>query len=581
MNQLIKRLNICTIILLLLLTISSCTKSDKLNITVKSIHLTAKNTELKIGEKVTIIAEIIPIDATNKETNWISSNPEIASIKNTGELIAIKEGKTTITVSTEDGSRNAKIEITVLANEIQAESIKIINVKNSLEVDEEINLIADIIPSNTTNKEINWTSSNPEIASIDKTGKIHAIKEGKTIVTVSTKIGNKTDNYEITIKEKIIPIESISLEYNGKTIKNGDIVSLVINILPINTTNRNIKWTSDKPEIASVNEDGQVSFLKDGKVTITATSINNNVKGTIELATTVEEFCNIPDNFFKLALLNYWINPSKKLDANEDGEISHSEAKSITHLIIAEKNISNLAGIENFVNLTHLDCYNNNLKHIDISKCINIIDLRCGYNQIENIDLSNLSNLEHLNIYHNLIQSIDLTKCPKIKYLNLWQCHLLTSLDLTNCTELENLDCSCRELKSVDISQCTKLKYLECKSSKIKELNTTNCSKLETINVCNSQVQSLDLSNCTELRVLEVAGCELNSLDLSSSTKLETLTCFVNNLKSLDVSMCTKLNKCLCDRNAIKGNIYVYNKSLAEKNKELFKKDEGAIWAQK
>jgi uncharacterized protein YjdB len=581
MQKTIKRLNFTAIILLLLLTISSCKKTSKLNVTVKSIDITLQETKIEIGKEITIVANIIPIDATNKNMTWTSSNPDIASIDKTGKIHAIKKGKTTITVTTEDGKKSDIIELSVFEKEIKVESISITIAKSTLEIGKEITIVANILPINATNKNITWNSSNPEIASIDKTGKVHAIKKGKTIISVTTEDGKKTNSYEISIKEKVILIKTISLIYNGEAIKKGDIINLTVNILPDNATDKNLKWESNTPDIASVNENGEVSFIKDGKVTITATNTDNSVKGLIELETTVEKICNIPDANFKTALINYWVSNSEKLDTNGDGEISHTEARSISHLDIWNKNISDLTGIENFVNITHLNCYKNNLINIDISKCTNIIDLRCGYNQIENIDLSNSSNLEHLNIYHNPLKSIDLTKCPKIKFLNFWQCDLLTSLDLSNCTELENLDSSCKKLESLDISKCTKLKYLECASSKIKELNTANCSKLETVNIFNSKVQSLDLSKCTELKSLIVACCGLNSLDISACTKLEKLRCAVNNLKSLDVSMCTKLNECLCNVNSITGNIYVYNKALAEKNKESFKKDDQAIWAQK
>jgi len=398
-------------------TTQDSNKSDKVELSifetvkeikVESISITNAKSTLEIGKELTIVANILPINATNKNMTWNSSNPDIASIDKTGKVHAIKKGKTIISVTTEDGKKSDIIELSVFEKEIKVESISITNANSTLEIGKEITIVANILPINATNKNITWNSSNPEIASIDKTGKVHAIKKGKTIISVTTEDGKKTNSYEISIKEKVILIKTISLIYNGEAIKKGDIINLTVNILPDNATDKNLKWESNTPDIASVNENGEVSFIKDGKVTITATNTDNSVKGLIELETTVEKICNIPDANFKTALINYWVSNSEKLDTNGDGEISHTEARSISHLDIWNKNISDLTGIENFVNITHLNCYKNNLINIDISKCTNIIDLRCGYNQIENIDLSNSSNLEHLNIYHNLCSFITL-----------------------------------------------------------------------------------------------------------------------------------------------------------------------------
>ena len=83
----------------------------------------------------------------------------------------------------------------------EATSIQIETKIKELEVGNIKMLTATIYPSNTDNKEINWKSSNEEIASITKEGKIVAEKPGNVIITATTN-NKKTDTINITIKEK-------------------------------------------------------------------------------------------------------------------------------------------------------------------------------------------------------------------------------------------------------------------------------------------------------------------------------------------------------------------------------------------
>lgn len=685
MKKLILQLNIIVIALLSLICIVSCSKADKLKISVESISLTSDNTELKVGADLLIKVQILPSNASNKDVHWISSDNEIASVDNLGKVHALKDGKCTITaISNENKAKTASLKITIVKEnkpdeKISVESISITTVKKDLKVGESLNLETKILPVNATNKEItwkssnaeiatvdntgtvnavkvgectisvisnenkaktaslkisvsevskpdekiavesisittakkdlkvgdffnletkilpenasntkvNWTSSNTEIASVDNAGKVHANKIGNVKIVVITEDGNKKAEFDLSIVEDIVPIKSISIKYAGGMIRKGDIVSLQVIILPENTTDKSLTWESSNSLIATVDKEGKVNFIGDGEVYITAKSSNKITVGVIKLETTVGVICSIPDANFKRALLNYWVSNSEKLDSNRDGEISVAEAEKIKHLHVFEKNISNLTGIEYFVNLKSLNCYNNKLRVLNVTKCKELVDLRCGMNNLESIDLSKCTKLKHLNIYRNPLKSIDLSNNPDITFLNFWQCQELKSLDLSNCRELKNIDCSCNNLEILNISNCTKIKTLECTFSKISELNVSKCALLEELNINNSVVKTLDLSSSTELKQLLVAGCGLKSLNLATNTKLTTLRCSVNKLKELDLSMCTQLTSCFCNGNMIEDKIYVHDISLIEqdmkkpKAERQFDKDDNVKWMEK
>lgn len=117
-----------------------------------------------------------------------------------------------ITTTTQHQSEREKIEESKV---IEAKSIQIDTKIKELKVGDSKMLIATIYPNNTDNKEINWKSSNEEIASITKYGKIVAEKPGNVIITATTNNG-KEDTINIAIKEKQEEKDSINAINNNE-----------------------------------------------------------------------------------------------------------------------------------------------------------------------------------------------------------------------------------------------------------------------------------------------------------------------------------------------------------------------------
>ncbi|MDV7187890.1 T9SS type A sorting domain-containing protein [Lutibacter sp. TH_r2] len=110
---------------------------------------------------------------------------------------------------------------------------------------------------------------------------------------------------------------------------------------------------------------------------------------------------SIPDANFKAYLV-----ADTSINTNGDAEISVSEAQSFTGSILASSlSISDLTGIEAFINITRIDCYSNNLTQLDVSANLALTRLHCADNNITEIDISNNSNIAEILVYGN-----DLTK---------------------------------------------------------------------------------------------------------------------------------------------------------------------------
>ena len=176
----------------------------------------------------------------------------------------------------------------------------------------------------------------------------------------------------------------------------------------------------------------------------------------------------IPDANFKKYLIG-----NEDINTNGDNEIQLSEATSFEGEInCGNMNISNLNGIEAFTALTGLDCGDNYLTSLDVSKNTALTSLYCHSNQLTSLDVSKNTALTDLDCGHNQLTSLDVSKNIALTELG---CHInqLTSLDVSKNTALTGLDCHINQLASLDVSKNTALTYLMCSG------NSFNCDALK------------------------------------------------------------------------------------------------------
>lgn len=241
-----------------------------------SLNLTAM--EMEEGVKQSLRATINPSNTTNsKELKWKSSNTGVATVNQNGEVTAIAQGYATITVETVNGKKaECKITVSKKVTEIPITSVSLNKTDLSLEEGQSEVMVATINPSDTTeSKELEWSSNNDAVATVDSQGKVTAVKEGEAKITVTTSNG-KTASCIVTVMKKEIPITSVSLNKNELNLKAGKSEVLIATINPANTTNdKTLKWTSSNEAVATVNENGEVKAISQGTAMITVTTIND------------------------------------------------------------------------------------------------------------------------------------------------------------------------------------------------------------------------------------------------------------------------------------------------------------------
>jgi uncharacterized protein YjdB len=140
-----------------------------------------------------------------------------------------------------------------------------------------MSIIATIAPTNATNKNITWISSDNSIATVIN-GVIKGIKAGSATITVTTADGSKKATVAVTVKN--VAVTGITLNMTSTDLIIGDSKTITATIAPANATNKNITWISSDNSIVTVTN-GVIKGIKVGNVTITATTTDGSKKATV------------------------------------------------------------------------------------------------------------------------------------------------------------------------------------------------------------------------------------------------------------------------------------------------------------
>ncbi|MBO4245750.1 MAG: Ig-like domain-containing protein [Bacilli bacterium] len=171
----------------------------------KTIKVTSVTTNVAVkkmivGDSFKLEAYVNPSNATNKTVTWSSSNTKVATVDQKGNVKAIKAGSAVISVVSKDGNKSATCKIDVASKTVDVESVGIVNKQVTLQVGAEATIDVSVLPSNATNKTITWSSSNTNVATVDKNGKVKAIAIGSADIVAKSNNG-KTAMSKVTVTE--------------------------------------------------------------------------------------------------------------------------------------------------------------------------------------------------------------------------------------------------------------------------------------------------------------------------------------------------------------------------------------------
>jgi Leucine-rich repeat (LRR) protein len=185
----------------------------------------------------------------------------------------------------------------------------------------------------------------------------------------------------------------------------------------------------------------------------------------------VDSLVYIPDGNFKSYLIG-----NSSINTNGDEEIQPAEARTFTGAIsVMNLGISDMTGIEAFINLTSLFCYTNVFSSLDVSKNKKLTILNCNYNNLSELDVSNNTALTDLSCGENFLTALDLSENRNLTML---QCayNSLIEIDLSNNVALTRLFCAQNSLTSLDLrnGNNANITNIDCKNNDLTCVSVDN-----------------------------------------------------------------------------------------------------------
>ena len=165
---------------------------------VTGVVLDQTKAELEVSETLTLVATVLPENATDKSVVWTSDKDSIATVTD-GVVTAVAPGIATITVTTVDGNHSATCVITVLEPIIKVTGVTLDITELTLDVPQTATLKATVAPEDATDKSVTWASDNETVATVVD-GVVTAVAEGTANITVTTTDGGFKATCVVTVR---------------------------------------------------------------------------------------------------------------------------------------------------------------------------------------------------------------------------------------------------------------------------------------------------------------------------------------------------------------------------------------------
>lgn len=206
------------------------------------------------GASEALRATFVPEDLPSMSVEWKSSDPEVVSVDNTGRVTAMAGGKATITAKA-----GAQFEASCT---VYVPSLSFLEKEKSLIPGETAKLNPIIEPSELE-WDLEWSSSDPSVVTVDEAGVITGVKQGSAIITV------RSEKYEVSANETIY-VSGMSISIEETILKPGAATRVEVNLTD-DVANEKVSWASSNPYVATVDNNGNVTAKAVGNATISAT----------------------------------------------------------------------------------------------------------------------------------------------------------------------------------------------------------------------------------------------------------------------------------------------------------------------
>ena len=247
----------------------SATCKVRVSVPVTSVSVKPESATLYVGgESLALQATVLPEDADIREVVWESGNTAVATVDANGKVSPVAEGTAVITATAKGTDKSASCTVTVTYKDV--ESVVVSPSTMSLYTGEKGSLTATVQPEYAKDKTVTWASADESIATVSQNGQVTAVAIGTVEITATA--GQKTGKCTVNVISRLVT--SVTLDKSSLSMTLFTNEKLTATVTPSDAIDGEVEWTSSDPEVASVDENGNVSSLKPGTTVITAKAGN-------------------------------------------------------------------------------------------------------------------------------------------------------------------------------------------------------------------------------------------------------------------------------------------------------------------
>ena len=252
---------------------------------VKAVQIQTETTAVDAGDSISLTAECEPEDASVRDVEWTSRNPDIARVDANGTVTGLKRGSAVITATATDGSR-AKGSITIQVLQpvtelsINPQEVRVTTGRYAM-------VKVGVQPVNASDRAVTWRSSDESIATVAN-GKVVGQKAGTCTITCASE-----SNPEVTASATVIVTQLVkSIEFTTPkeqlNLRTGEQVQLQWAIGPEDATDTAVTFRSAHPKVATVDSNGVVTAVGRGTAGIYVTAQDPSRKQAVTKVTVIQ-----------------------------------------------------------------------------------------------------------------------------------------------------------------------------------------------------------------------------------------------------------------------------------------------------
>lgn len=607
-----------------------------------TFNIANSQTQLSVGEKYQCFIE----DFANKSYDWINISWEISSglhIDFSGTYVKTvsfqeyKSGTYSVTAKWTETKMSDPFDPfrhkshTWYFTCKNSGPISVTNIKLNYSIlvltTSSIQLSATISPNNATNKNVKWSSSNANVATVSSSGLVSPVSAGDAIITCEAVDGSRVKTAcQITVLPTYV--DKITLNTSSVSLSVDEGKQLSATISPSNATNKSVTWSSSNSSVATVSSSGYVTAKGTGTATITckaadgsgkyatcsvtvksatvsvtsislnASSASLSVGGTKQLSETIS-----PSNATNMSVT--WSSSNTNVATVSDGLVTavgegkatitctanDGSGKQATCDVTVEPKVVNPTSItvspssktimvgETFTvtytitpsNATTTVTWTSDDKSIaTVSSSGEVKGIKAGSTYINAETSNGKTSWCMLTVESKTADGIEInaTNFPDANFRN----YLLAQdygkdekLTESEIKGVTKIDVSDKNIKSLKgIEYFTALTTLYCHRNQLTSLDVSKNTSLNSLGCSGNKLTSLNVSNNTALSWFNCVDNQITQLDVSKNTALNKLYCSSNQLSALDVSKNVSLNVLYCSGNIITSLDVSKNTALTE-----------------